>query len=99
MMKFAPDRPYSDPEKAARKLIEIANSVETTQDRRIYIEEINRPFLYEHKGSTSRVQGWPRSSDRARLAGAARIRDLREVHSSGARSCSPDGQGLVTRIR
>jgi hypothetical protein len=27
-MKFAADPPYSDPEKAARKLIEIANSVE-----------------------------------------------------------------------
>jgi hypothetical protein len=29
--KFAPDRPYSDPEKAARKLLEIANSVEAVQ--------------------------------------------------------------------
>jgi hypothetical protein len=27
-MKFAADRPYGDPDKAARKLIEIANSVE-----------------------------------------------------------------------
>jgi hypothetical protein len=50
-MKFAPDRPYSDPEKAARKLVEIANSVEAVQDGRIYIELINAPFLYEHKGS------------------------------------------------
>jgi hypothetical protein len=30
--KFAPDRPYSDPEKAARKLLEIANAVEAEQD-------------------------------------------------------------------
>jgi hypothetical protein len=30
-MKFAADRPYSDPEKAARKVIEIANSVEPVQ--------------------------------------------------------------------
>jgi hypothetical protein len=30
-MKFATDRPYSDPEAAARKLIEIANSVEAVQ--------------------------------------------------------------------
>jgi hypothetical protein len=51
LMKFATDRPYSDPEKAARKLIEIANSVEAVQDGRIYIERINGPFLYEHKGS------------------------------------------------
>jgi hypothetical protein len=27
-MKFAADRPYSDPQKAARKIVEIANSVE-----------------------------------------------------------------------
>jgi hypothetical protein len=45
-MKFA-----ADPEKAARKLVEIANSVEAVQDGRIYIELINAPFLYEHKGS------------------------------------------------
>jgi hypothetical protein len=50
-MKFATDRPYSDPEVAARKLVEIANVVETIQDGRIYIELINAPFLYEHKAS------------------------------------------------
>jgi hypothetical protein len=38
------------PEKAARKLIEIANSVEAVQDGRIYIQLINAPFLYEAKG-------------------------------------------------
>jgi hypothetical protein len=50
-MKFAADRPYSDPEKAARKLTEIGNSVEAVQDGRIHIEKINGPFLYEAKGS------------------------------------------------
>lgn len=43
-MKFATDRPYSDPEQAARKLIEIANSVEAVQEGRIHIEKINGPF-------------------------------------------------------
>jgi hypothetical protein len=43
-MKFAVDRPYSAPEKAARKLIEIANSVEAVHDGRIYIELINWPW-------------------------------------------------------
>jgi hypothetical protein len=33
LMKFTSDRPFGDPEKAARKLIEIANSVEAVQDR------------------------------------------------------------------
>jgi hypothetical protein len=41
-MKFAVDRPYSDPEKAARKLIEIANAVGPVQDGRIFIELINK---------------------------------------------------------
>jgi hypothetical protein len=51
MVKFAAERPYADPEKAARKLVEIANSVEAVQDGRIFIELVNAPFLYEHKGS------------------------------------------------
>jgi hypothetical protein len=50
-MKFAETRGYADPEAAARKLIEIANSVEAVQDGRIHIEKINGPFLFEHKGS------------------------------------------------
>ena len=50
-MKFVPNRPYSDPEKAARKVVEIANSVEAVQDGRIYIELINGPFLFREKGT------------------------------------------------
>jgi hypothetical protein len=51
LMKFATDRPYADPEKAARKLIEMANAVEPVQDGRIFIELINWPFLSELKGT------------------------------------------------
>ena len=50
-MKFAPNRPYSGPEMAARKLVEIANSVEAVQEGRIYIELINGPFLFREKGT------------------------------------------------
>jgi hypothetical protein len=46
-VKFAAARPYSDPEVAARKLIEI----EAVQDGRIYIELINGPMLFEHKAT------------------------------------------------
>jgi hypothetical protein len=46
MARFAADRPFSDPEKAARKLLEIANSV-----GRIYIEKINGPFLFVEKAT------------------------------------------------
>jgi hypothetical protein len=44
-MKFTPDRPFADADKAARKLVEIANGVEPAQDGRIYIERVNAPFL------------------------------------------------------
>ncbi len=50
-MKFSADRPFADPEKAARRLIEIANRVEAVQDGRIHIEKINPPFLYQDKAT------------------------------------------------
>ena len=50
-MRFTADRPYSDPETAARKLLEIANTAEAVQDGRIHIEKINAPFLYR-EGAT-----------------------------------------------
>jgi hypothetical protein len=50
-LKFITDRQFADPEVAARKLMEIANSVEPVQDGRLHIEKINGPFLYEFKGS------------------------------------------------
>jgi len=34
-MKFATDRPFADPQAAARKLIEIANSVEAPRKDRL----------------------------------------------------------------
>ena len=84
-MKFATDRPrpYADPEKAARKLVEIANAVEAVQDGRIHIELINAPFLFEHKASPAEYKAGLESGDCSRLAGAARIRDLREIHAGG----------------
>ena len=50
-MKFAVGRPYSDPEKGARKILEIANTVEPVQDGRIHIEKMNAPFLYKERGT------------------------------------------------
>ncbi len=48
-VKFVTDRRYADPEQAAGKLLEIANSVEVVQDGRIHIEKINGPFLFREK--------------------------------------------------
>ena len=50
-MKYASDRPYSDPEKAARRLMEHAQAFEPIQDGRIYIEKLNGPFLFGDKGT------------------------------------------------
>ena len=44
-MKFVDRRPFTDPDAAARKIVEIANGVEAVQDGRIYIERVNEPFL------------------------------------------------------
>ena len=65
-MKFVSDRPLADPDVAARKLVEIANSVEAAHDARIYIELINLPFLRaggtpaEHRAGLKRAieKGW-----------------------------------------
>jgi hypothetical protein len=44
-MKFVTPSRFTDPDVAARKLVEIVNAVEAVQDGRIFIELINTPFL------------------------------------------------------
>jgi hypothetical protein len=44
-VRYIEPKSFSDPEKAARKLIEIANAAESVQDQRVHIELINVPFL------------------------------------------------------
>ncbi len=46
-MKFVSPSHFTDPDAAARKLVQIANVSEAVQDGRIYIELINNPFLKE----------------------------------------------------
>ena len=43
-MKYTDTRPYADPEKAGRKLLETASTIEPVQDGRIHIEKINGPL-------------------------------------------------------
>jgi hypothetical protein len=45
MKKFVADRPFADPDAAARKIVEIANDADAVQDGRVYIERVNAPFL------------------------------------------------------
>ncbi|MCK1544534.1 hypothetical protein IVB12_21940 [Bradyrhizobium sp. 179] len=50
-MKYVDKRPYADPETAARKLVELAATIDPVQDGRIPIEKINAPFMYQHGSS------------------------------------------------
>ena len=43
--KFIEPSHFTNPDDAARKLVEIANAAEAVQDDRIYIELINGAFL------------------------------------------------------
>ena len=54
-MKFVEPRTYADPEAAARKLVEIASTIEAVQNRRIFVELVNAPFL--KAGGSRRVSG------------------------------------------
>jgi hypothetical protein len=44
-MKFVEPSHFTDPDAAARKLLEIANATEPAQDGRIYIELVDAAFL------------------------------------------------------
>ncbi|MBR0733485.1 hypothetical protein JQ595_32540 [Bradyrhizobium japonicum] len=50
-MKLTAEHTFASPEAAARKLVELAKSIEAVQDGRIHIEKVNAPFLYKLKGS------------------------------------------------
>jgi hypothetical protein len=73
-MKYATDRPYADPEKSARRLMEHAQAFEPIQDGRIYIEKINAPFLFGDKGTPAEYSAG---------LGLAISRGWLELHESG----------------
>jgi|GEM_PF-1319714 len=80
-MKYVDDRPkeqrrpYANPEKAARRLMEHAFKFEPIQDGRIYIEVINGPFILEDKATPAEY--------RAGLNFAIERGWLEPVHESG----------------
>ena len=78
MIKFAATRPFSNPDAAARKLVEIANDVEAVQDGRIFIERVNATFLKAGGSADDFRAGIERPSTSAGMA--ARKWDLCEVH-------------------
>jgi hypothetical protein len=48
-LKFVNARPYVDPDIAARKILEIANSLEPYMDGRLLIELLNGPMLFRKR--------------------------------------------------
>jgi hypothetical protein len=66
-MKYSTERPFADPEKAARKLLEIANATEAVQDGRIHIEKINAPFLQAGSSPAEYAAGLARAIARGWL--------------------------------
>jgi hypothetical protein len=57
-MKFIqPPRPFTDPDVAARKLVEIANGIEAAQDSRLFIGLLNAPFLKAGELPTTSAPG------------------------------------------
>jgi hypothetical protein len=73
-LKLTTDRPFADPDKAARRLLEHAHAFEPIQDGRIYIEKLNGPFLFGDKGTPAEyAAGLDRAISRGWL----------EIHDSG----------------
>jgi hypothetical protein len=50
-MKLTADRPFADPDKAARRLMQHAHGFEPIQDGRIYIEVLTGPLRFGDKGT------------------------------------------------
>jgi YD repeat-containing protein len=69
-MKFVEPRPYADPDAAARKLVEIASTIEPVQNERLYIELVSRTGP-EAKGSKMITHKIALAVGIALLAGAA----------------------------
>jgi len=86
MNKFVSPSPFADPEVAARKIVEIANAVEPVQDGRIHVEKINGPFLFQLKGTPAEYKAGLDLAIRQGLAGDARERHFRKVHTGRRRS-------------
>ena len=59
LLKFAAIRPYPDPEKASRRLMEHAQAFETVQDGGIYIEKINGPLSVQRQGNARGIHRRP----------------------------------------
>ncbi|MGA2057948.1 MAG: hypothetical protein ABSG88_21910 [Bradyrhizobium sp.] len=84
-MKFVEPNAFTDPDVAARTLVEIASTVEAVQDGRIFIEMVNQPFLNA---------GAPPGQFRAALARAIELGWLWRHESGTYAKFTPAGANL-----
>jgi hypothetical protein len=86
-MKFKQPRPYADPDVAARKIVEIANTFEPIQDGRIYIEKINGPMLFVENATPAEYKaGLARAICETLTVAARRITQTRHEPRGGCES-------------
>jgi hypothetical protein len=85
-------QPLAAPEKAARKLLEIANAIEAVQDGRIYIEIINGQFFSRQAARRrSTAQGSPAWLPSAGVE--TRVRNICKVHACRCRDVRVKADG------
>jgi hypothetical protein len=82
-MKFVGDRPFADPA-VARKLLEIANTIEPVQDGRNPHREDQLAIPVSGQGQSRGRR--PEAGDRARLVRDARKRHVRPLHAGRRRA-------------
>ena len=80
--------PEADPEKAARRIVEIASTVEPVQDGRIHVELINGPFLFKDKGSPAEYGAGMALAIERGWRNAAKIPALQEQEPPSTRSAA-----------
>jgi len=84
-MKFVSPSQFTDPDAAARKLVQIANASEVVQEGRIYIELVNNPFLNDG-GTPDQYRAALARAVTVGLAVAARVRNPCEIHACRRRA-------------
>jgi hypothetical protein len=96
-MKFKEDRPFTTPEAAERKLLELANAIEADHAGRLSVEIINRQFREAAAAMRNTAR---RLEPPSRTAGSPCIRPGLTCRSRRrALISSRDAQGPETTVR
>ncbi len=83
-LKYAQVRSYADPETAAHRIMEIANTIEADQGK-VHVEKINYPMLFQEASPAEYWEGL-QHANRNGMAEVSRERDFRDVHAGWCRT-------------